>query len=51
MVGRNTDKSCYQKLHSYYQITARPGHPEEKEKEHEKEEMRFFEKIFSLDFF
>ena len=53
--------SCYQKLHSYYQITARPRHPEEEEQEEEEEEeegkeeqqkgeMRFFENIFSLNF-
>ena len=29
-VGRNTAGSCYQKLRSYYQITARPCHPEER---------------------
>ena len=57
LVRRNVAGSCYQKLRSlYYQITARPCHPEEEEEEEEEEqqqqvgEMRFFEKI-SLDFF
>ena len=36
-------------IRSYYQITARPCHPEEKEQQ--KGEMRFFENIISLDFF
>ena len=50
-VGRNAAGSCYQKFRSYYQITARPCHPEEEEKEElEKGEMRFFENIFSLGF-
>ena len=31
LVGRNTGGSCYQKLRSYYQITARPCHPEEEQ--------------------
>ena len=47
-VGRNAAGSCYQKLRSYYQITGRPCHPDEEEQQ--KGEMRFFEKIFSLDF-
>ena len=42
-------RSCYQMLRSYYQITTRPCHPEEDEQQ--KGEMRFFENIFSLDFF
>ena len=50
--------SCYQKLRSYYQITARPCHPEEEEEEEEEQqqqqqkegEMRFFENIFCQDF-
>ena len=41
------DGSCYQKLRSYYQITARPCHPEEEEQQQQKEGgMRFFENIF-----
>ena len=48
-VGRNTDGSCYHKLRSYYQITARLCHPEEEEQQ--KGEMLFFENIFSLDCF
>ena len=48
-VGRNAAGSCYQKFRSYYQITARPLHPEEDELE--KGEMRFFRNIFSLVFF
>ena len=51
-VGRNAAGSCYQKLRSYYQITARPCHPEEEEEkeEQQKGEMQFFDNIFSLDF-
>ena len=44
--------SCYQKLCSYYQITARLLHPEEDDKgEQQKQgEVRFLKNIFSLDF-
>ena len=50
--GRNAAGSCYQKLRSYYQITAMPCHPEEEEEEQQQQkgEMQFFENIFSPDF-
>ena len=39
--------SCYQELHSYYQITPEAGLPdEEEEKEQYEGEMRFFENVF-----
>ena len=37
-VGRNAAGSCYQKQHSYYQITARPRHPEEEEEKEEEQQ-------------
>ena len=36
-VGKNKAGSCFRKLRSYYQITARPWHPEEEEEENEQQ--------------
>ena len=53
-VGRHAVGSHYQKLHIYYQITATRDilkKKKKKKKNNKKGEMRFFENIFSLDFF
>ena len=50
-VGRSVAGSYYQRLCSYYQITARPCHPEEEKEEQQIGEMRFFFSGFFFFFF